>query len=179
MTDADRDYDQEFRQLIDSVIPTSEFVARLLAEDVVEKLRANDPGLLAGWLDLHAGDIIGDYVRSRCNSIRARSRTAIPRRAFAEAVERFTANNDPVVFDPFAAVYVVNNDNLRRRVADMTSADHLFVADRYADDKNTAAMLEAFHRAVAKKIGTLRTADVFSPDQYLEMYQSITRTGAA
>ena len=39
-------------------------------------------------------------------------------------------------------------------------------------------MLAAFHRAVAKKIGKRRTADVLSERQYEEMYLSIVR-GAA
>lgn len=172
----DRDYNTEILNLVKEMTPAGDFTARLVADDVINKLRANDPELLAGWLDLRAGEILGAWIAAHYNSLRSRTRIMAPRRAFAEAAERFTETREPVILDPFAAVYVVDHENLRRRVADMTGADHSFVADRYADDKHTAAMLEAFHRAVAKKVGDKRTADVFSTDQYLAMYRSITRT---
>lgn len=175
MTD-ERDFNAEILDLVKNMTPVGDFTARIVAEDVIAKLRANDPGLLAGWLDLRAGEILGAWIVAHYNSLRSRSRVMAPRKAFAEAAERFTDTGDIATLGPFGAVYVVDHANLRRRVADMVGDDHLFVADHYADDKHTAAMLEAFHRAVAKKIGTQRTADVFSADQYLTMYRSITRT---
>lgn len=178
---SDRDYNAEILELVQEATTAGDFVARLVADDIVDKLRANDPDLLAGWLNQRAGEILGSWIAVHYNGLRNRSRAMAPRRAFAEAAERFTGSGgtDTSALDPFSAMYVVDHTHLRRRVADMTGADHTFVADRYADDKNTAAMLEAFHRAVAKRVGDKRTEDVYSAEQYMAMYRSITRANPA
>lgn len=176
---SNRNYSDEIRDLVDSMTLTGEFVARLVADDIVEKLRANDPELLSGWLNERAGEILGDYIRHRCNSTRSHVRSMAGRRAFAEAAEAFAETRIAAVFDPFRVVYVVNDEDLRRPVADMTGADHLYVASGYALSAKQSLMEEAFHRAVAKKVGGKRTSEVFTTEQYESMYRSITRRDGA
>jgi hypothetical protein len=55
----------------------------------------------------------------------------------------------------------------------MNSKDNLFVARCYRSDATRASMLEAFHRAVAKKLGDARVRDVFSVDEFMALYRSI------
>lgn len=100
-----------------------------------------------------------------------------PRRAFAEAARSFTAEPDAVVLRAFAFEYVIDEQNTRRTVANMTAADCRFVAEQYERTAREAKLESAFHRAVAKKIGVQRVGDVFTEEQYLEMYQSVTRQG--
>jgi hypothetical protein len=172
----DRDYLADMTAAIEAAVPEGEYVAALVAADLVEKLRVEDPELLAGWLDLRAAVVLADVIARRSNSKRQAARAAAPRTAFQEAARTFEVERDPLVMSPFATHYVVDGENLRRRVADMTGADHEFVASGYADTKTTAALLEKFHRAVAKKVGDRRTSDVMSEEQYARMYRSITRT---
>lgn len=175
-----RDYVNEMNAFIDEMTPATDYVAPLVAHDVVEKLRVNDLELLEGWLDLRAEVIMADHVHQRLKSRRNASRASIARSTFAGAAENFSHGGDASSFreavrSPFSTEYVVNDELLRRRVGDMTGADHLFVAQGYADSKQTAALLESFHRAVGKKVGKKQTRDVFTEQQYLDMYQSITR----
>jgi hypothetical protein len=64
----------------------------------------------------------------------------------------------------------------------MTGVDHVFVAAGYQRQERTAAMLAAFHVAVAKKVGKRTTAEVLSVEQYERLYRSIVgddQAGAA
>jgi hypothetical protein len=176
-----RDYLAEMSALIDGALPDGEYIAPLVAHDLIEKLRANDGELLAGWLNMRAEVTMTAYISDRIKNRRQSSRESAARSTFGEAAERFAVGGDgatmraAVLTRPFDAEYVVNCELLRRRVAEMTGADHIFVAKEYAETKQTARLLESFHRAVAKKVGDQKTKDVFTEGQYVEMYRSITR----
>lgn len=171
----DRDYVADMAAAIESAIPEGDYVAPIVAAELVERLRVADPELLSGWLHLRASVFVADVIARRSNSKRSAARAMAPRRAFAEASKVFEGGADPLALEPFKTEYVVDGGNTRRRVADMTGEDHRFVAAGYADTKNTAALLEQFHLAVARKVGRRRTADVISEDQYLRMYRSAAR----
>lgn len=168
-----RDYAAEMHALIEQSVPNGDYIAPLVAADLADKLIANDPALLAGWLWQRAQTVLSDVLARRSNSSRSAARAMAPRHAFAQAAEAYDRTGDPSQLRALQAEYVVNRENLRRRVADMTGADHLFVANTYMLTSKRASMLAAFHRAVAKKVGDRRTAEVFSEEQYLAMYRSI------
>lgn len=175
-----RDYITEMNDAIDAALPDGDYVVPLVAHDLVEKLRANDPDLLSGWCEAKYEVILTDFIHHKVKNRRSKSREASARSAFAEAAGRFADDGDVVamrdaVRSPFDVEYVVNGENLRRKVRDMTGQDHRFVADEYAETKQTALLLESFHRAVAKKVGRRRTSEVFTEETYLAMYRSITR----
>jgi len=169
-----RDYLADMNTAIEDAIPDGDYTAPLVAADLVERLRAEDPGLLSGWLDLRASVFLADAVARRSNSRRQAARVGAPRRAFAEAARTFGETREATVLRPFAAEYVIDDANTRRAVAHMTAPDCRFVADRYDDTARHAKLEAAFHRAVAKKIGVRTVGEVFSEDQYLEMYRSVT-----
>src|SRR4029453_19042554 len=54
-----------------------------VAHRVVGKLRANDPGLLQGWLDQQAEHMVHQFLNSRDRSLRATARAAKTRSVFA------------------------------------------------------------------------------------------------
>ncbi|WP_042408133.1 hypothetical protein [Streptacidiphilus carbonis] len=171
----DRDYLADMAEAIEAAVPDGDYVAPIVAAELVEQLREKDPELLAGWLDLRAAVFLADVIARRSNGRRQAARAHAPRKAFGEAARSFGGSGDPVTLAAFTTEYVVNGENLRRRVADMTGADHQFVAGAYAEQKATAALLEKFHLAVAKKVGVRRTAEVMGEEQYARLYQSITR----
>jgi hypothetical protein len=175
-----RDYLTEMNDVIDAALPDGDYVAPVVAHDLVEKLLANDPDLLRGWCEARYEPILADFIHHKVKGRRNASRESLARTAFAEAAREFTASGDvsalrEAVRSPFDAEYVVSHGLLRRKVRDMVGADHLFVAKEYAETKQIAALLESFHRAVAKKIGGKRTSEVFTEETYLAMYRSITR----
>lgn len=172
----DRDYIAEMSQAVEAAIPAGDYVASVVAADLVERLREQDPELLASWLDLKAAVILADVVARRSNSRRQSARIGAPRRAFAEAARSFTGG-DAEALHPFAAEYVVDEDNTRRAVANMTANDCRFVAAKYEDAARISKLEAAFHRAVGKKIGTRLVGEVFTEAQYLDMYRSVTQLG--
>jgi len=170
-----RNYLTDMSAAIEAATPDgADYIAPLVAADLVERLRAEDPDLLHGWLDLKASVFLADVIARRSNSKRQTARAAAPRKAFAEAAERFQETHDPIVLSPFAFEYVIDDANTRRTVARMTALDCRFVAERYEDTARSARMEASFHRAVAKKVGSRTVGEVFSEDQYLLMYRSLT-----
>lgn len=175
-----RDYLGEMNDAIDAMLPNGDYVAPLVAHELVEKLLANDPDLLRGWCEARYEPILADFIHHKVKGRRNASRESLARSTFAEAAGAFAATRDAsalreAVRSPFDAEYVVNGALLRRKVRDMAGPDHLFVASEYAESKQTAALLESFHRAVAKRLGPRRTSEVFTEETYLAMYRSITR----
>jgi hypothetical protein len=171
---SDRDYLADMNAAIEEAVPDGDYAAPVVAAELVAHLRETDPELLAGWLDLRAEIYVADMIARRSNSKRQTARHLAPRRAFAEAAWSFESSGEAVVLKPFAFEYVVDAANTRRKVGAMTAADCLFVAGRYEDTARSARLEASFQRAVAKKIGRRTVGEVFSEEQYLTMYQSIT-----
>jgi hypothetical protein len=173
----DRDFIAEMSQAVEGAIPEGDYVASVIAAELVERLREQDPELLSGYLHLKAAVILADVVARRSNSKRQAARIGAPRKAFAEAARSFTAGGDVKVLSPFSAEYVVDDENTRRSVANMTADDCRFVASKYEDAARISKLEAAFHRAVGKKIGSSVIGEVFTEAQYLEMYRSVTQQG--
>lgn len=174
-----RDYLADMDAAVEAAIPDSDYTAPMVAADLVDRLRAEDPDLLSGWLHLKAPVLLADVVARKSNSKRQAARRSAPRRAFAEAARSFAETGDGAVFSPFAAEYVVDEENTRRTVARMTAADCLFVAGRYDDTAKQAKLEASFHRAVAKKVGKRTVGEAFTEEQYLTMYRSVTGRSSA
>ena len=170
----ERDYLADMNAAIEQAVPDGDYTAPVVAAELAAHLRETDPDLLAGWLNLRAEVFLADVIARRSNSKRQAARFLASRRAFAEAARSFESSGEAVVLKPFAFEYVVDAANTRRAVGQMTAADCLFVADRYEDTARAARMEAAFQRAVAKKVGAKTVGDVFTEEQYLTMYQSIT-----
>lgn len=173
----DRDYIAEMSRAVEDAIPEGDYVASVVAAELVEHLREQDPELLSGYLHLKAAVILADVVARRSNSKRQAARSGAPRRAFAEAASSFATDGDVKVLSPFAVEYVVDESNTRRAVANMTADDCRFVAAKYEDAARISKLEAAFHRAVGKKIGSKVIGEVFTEGQYLEMYRSVTQQG--
>jgi hypothetical protein len=141
----------------------------VIATEVVETLRRDDPDLLTGWLNARAGSVVTDYLDSIDRSTRARARYGAASRGFSELVTRHQ-DGDSTGLAAFEARYVVDTEGTRRRVADMTGADHLYVSHRYQVSSRRTAFLARVHQAVAEKVGYRRTEEVFSPEQYAAMF---------
>lgn len=173
----DRDYAAAMAAAIEAAIPDGDYVAAIVAADLVERLWGEDPDLLSGYLRLKAAVILADVIARRSNSKRQAARLAAPRRAFAEAAKSFAANGRAGALSPFTWEYVVDEANTRRTVPHMTADDCRFVAAKHEESARASKLESSFHRAVAKRVGAGTVGDAFTEAQYLEMYQSVTRQG--
>jgi hypothetical protein len=172
-------YINEMNVLVQNAIEEQEggWVAATLANKLVEQLRASDPDLLRGWLDLQAENLIRAELTRVTNSQRSRSRSRAAAVAFNAAAREAERTGDySQLTGLFTVTHVVSNDNMRRQAKDMTGRDHLFVARRYHGSANEFLTLSAFHEAVAREVGDRKTSDVYDNATYERLYRSIVRT---
>ena len=162
------DFAVRMRAIIESETVGNSDPAPLVAERIVEKLRATDPELLAGWLNEHAVAIITRAISKMDRSARTLARRITDHPVFADAAERGEVAR-------FLDVrYVVDDELNRLRLRDMT-ADHLkFVADKYEESARVNRMEAAFMAALAKKLRKNETVgDRFTDNQVEALRRSI------
>jgi hypothetical protein len=178
----DRDYLAEMDALIISATEGSDFVAGVVAAKLHAQLQEADPDLLDGWLHTVAVQTLRQHVGLISRQRRMHGRRHARARAFSETAREFadtSGGNEAAqagqrFIGMFKSDFVIDDDGTRRYVPEMTGADHLFVAvHQYDREASHQKMLAAFHRAVAKRVGKKRTADVLNEEQYEAMYQSI------
>ncbi len=176
-----RDYRADFQAFIEQRMPSGDYVLPVLAGDLVTELRQSDPALLRGWLDANAAQFLTQWLGDQARSQRGRQASDAPRSAFKDAADRFSGGDENAL-KQFDLHFVVSDDMLRRRLGDMTKADHLFVAGEHVKRSNAALFEAAFHRAVAKRIPAGKTtSEVLTEDEYLRLRSSIRapKTSAA
>ena len=141
-----RDYVGEMRVLIDAeMLPGVS--APSAAVTIVEKLRANDPDLLAGWLDVGAVGFVREAIGAVTRSTRSHLRQVGARSAFADAAEAGDVSGW------LAVPYVVDDRYSRKPLGDLVKAELLYVAKEYDADARAARLEAAFFRALAKHVG--------------------------
>ena len=170
----ERDYIAEMSTLIEQATEGSDWIAAVVAAKLRARLAETDPDLLDGWLHAMAERMLTEVIGLHVRSERAKARSRAGSRAFREASDAAEDGDDSAI-GLFAVLHVVDEKNTQKRAADMTGPEHLYVAEEtYQRTANEALMMAAFHRAVAKKVGKRKTADVLTEQQYEQMYRSIT-----
>lgn len=167
-----RDYAAEMRAVIDAETSHGPYASPVVAEHIVEKLRATDPELLSGWLDAQAVGIIRHAINLRDCSVRSRVRATAGRSVFARQAAEHEAGDAVALSGWLSVVHVVEGGS-RKRLAEMTADDLGFVADDYGRRAAENALAESFLRALARKVGSGKVADHFTDAQLAELWQSI------
>lgn len=170
----ERNFAAEMRAVIDAETAHGSYSAPLVAEHVVEKLRATDPDLLHGWLDSQAVQFVRHAINLRDCSVRAHNRGTRGRSVFAQAAEAAESGNLEPLKTGFLDERYVIEDGTKARLGDMVKPDLLFAADDYAARKRENALQEAFLRALAKKVGSDCVSDHFDEGRLAELWQSIS-----
>jgi hypothetical protein len=168
----ERDYVQEMRAMIDQEA-CGEYVSGIVAAQIVEKLRVNDPDLLIGWLGAQAVALVHQAINERDRSRRTHARTAGPRSVFAQAAEKHERGEVAPLYRLLDTHYSVNSENLRKPLASMNGGDLEYVSGSYQARASDAAMEAAFFAALARKVGDDTVAEHFTEDQIREMRASL------
>ena len=159
MSGGERDYVADMRAAIASAVPDGDYVAAVVAGKLVAQLAETDPALLTGWLDLHAVPILTDLIGRRARLTRA----VLQRRAGAHRFAAIVEAGDLAAMSLFDDVrYVVDDEETRRPLGDMTGEDCRFAAAAYATQELALKLEKAFLLALAKKVGTRRVREVMS-----------------
>ena len=165
---------ERIAELVTEALAAEEVVTPDAAAWIVGKMESEDPAGLDAFLRSKAVQIIGLIINRQMSAQRGYGRANARARGFGAAV----ADQDEDAVSLFATWHLVSPELTRKRLQDMTGAEHLFVADTYTQSGEADLMLAAFHRAVGKKVGNKRTADVISEVQCERIYNSITKTAA-
>ena len=181
----DRDYIAEMDAVIAEVTEGGGWVPAVVAAKLHARLLENDPDLLDGWLHVMAIQMLRRMIGLRQSHERTVARRRAGARAFASAAQEFadadgeeeTEAAGARLLGLFRVTHEVDDKNTQKRAFEMTGPEHLFVAENtYQRTANTHLMIAAFHRAVAKKIGSRRTDEVLTEERYEAMYRSIVRS---
>lgn len=172
MNTTDRDYCGDMRKVIDEATAEGPYSPPIVAGEIVEKLRANDPELLMGWLDEQADHFVWQAINDRDRSRRAVTVHRAKGKAFGAAAEAHKAGDSTTLRRFLDAPYTVE-DGTRRPLADLNRDDLLFVANGYQARANENALKASFMTALAKKVGKGVVADHFTEDQLSSMFESL------
>ena len=160
------------RAVIDQHTSDGPYVPRRAAEEIVEKLRANDPDLLAAWLDTQAAHFVWDVINRRDHSRRAVTNHAAKSGVFREVAAAHAAGDSTQLVGFLAAPYTIA-DGSRRTLGTLTHDDLLFVAARYNDRARDNALRGAFMKALAKRVKNGTVADHFDEARLVEVWDSL------
>lgn len=125
-------------------------------------------------LDFAVDHVSGYLIELAGARLRSRRSTARRRALMIDRADRLEAVSEGR--SPFNVFHVVavtdKGQQVQKRVADMTGADHRFVAGRYRDDSKRKSLLAHFHLAVARKVKNRTTAEVLTVDAYDALFRS-------
>jgi hypothetical protein len=170
-----RDYAVEMRDAITAAVPDGDYIAAVIATELVEKLAVNDPDLLAGWLNLHAISIVTTLLASRDRSVRGMLQRRKGARQFANAA----STDDVTGLSLFRDVrYVVDDADTRRPLGEMTGPDCRFAAAAYDREAKPLQMESAFLKALGRKAGKRQVQDVMSEEKCQALRESIMKPAA-
>lgn len=169
-----RDYCTEMRDTIDLATAAGGCIPGVVAGEITEKLRANDPDLLTGWLDTQAEQFIREAISARDRSIRAWTRHHASQREFAAAAEAHSTGDGSALrryryLDmPFSLA-----DGSHQILGKLTKQDLLYVAGTYESRERENAFYKSVMRALAKKVGKGAVEDHFTEAQLAAMFASV------
>lgn len=153
------------------------YIAGLIAANVVERLRRDDPELLAKFLDQNALVVVRGMVNDIARSDRQRARNMSTRQrsasVFADAVQRYEDGDDKALAPWLDTVYVVTTANQRKQLRDMGREDLEYAASDYTRRAEANAAQAAFLRALANKVGALTVGDMYTDEELARMWRSL------
>lgn len=173
-----RDYATDMRQILDHATAEGPYVPRVVASEIVEKLRIADPELLDGWLHAQAEHFVWQAINDRDRSVRAATRHRAKRQEFGSAVSAHE-QGEPGSLRKYLDMPFSVGDGSRKRLASLAHDDLQFVGQTYRRRATDNALMEAFFTALAKKVKTGTVADHYSEDQVAAMFTSVTGHAAA
>lgn len=157
--------------LIDQMTPkTGSFIPSEQAKKLYDFMKKHQAEVLDEWLHDEALKFLTQTFSARLRSLRAVARREQHIEFFGELADGHVS---PDQLHHFQQFHEVSTEHLRKRVADMTGADHTYVAEYYGRREQKFGMLKAFHHTIADMVGGKKTSEVLTEDQYDALYHQI------
>lgn len=168
-----RDYAAEMRAVIDAEAQGT-YAAPVVAQHIVEKLRATDPDLLIGYLEAQAVQIIRHAINQRDCSVRTHNRITASRSVFRAAADAADAGDDEALRTNFLGEPYQIEDGSKVPFGLTGPDERLFIMADYQARADRNLMRRAFVAAVHKKAGKRITGDVFDEERLAALWNSIS-----
>lgn len=168
-----RDFVGEMRAVIEAATSNAPYVSRVVAAEIVGKLRADDPDLLTGWLDLQAEQMVHAAINERDRSARASARANVGRTRFRDAADQADLGDLGPLRRLLDMPFVVQSGQ-RLPLGRMTGYDCGYVAESYESTARRARMHAALLRALEDRIGGERVEEHFSEEQLRDLWTSFS-----
>lgn len=174
-----RNYHTEMRQVIDAYIADAvaahgSYSPPLLATEIVEKLQANDPDLIEGWLSAQATDIVRETIGKIGRSTRAHAHKSTSRRNFAAAVEAHQAG-DSTQLRKYSEVPFPVPDG-QKPLGLLTRAELVYAKGTYLQRAEQNRFKAVFIDKLLQKVTDNTTVnDHYTEDQLAAMFKTFGR----
>lgn len=120
-------------------------------------------------------EAVHELIRAELSSRRSifENRVTKSQKKFDEALDAWT-NGDEEALDAWRTSYVIDEENTRRSVSDMTRPDLLFVANDREAKGRRHLLRAAFFRGIAERMpdDTTTVSEVMDEAQYATIYRS-------
>lgn len=174
-----RDHLGEMRDLIDRACSGAEgYLPAAVAEKLVWDLRETDPGLLAGWLDRMAVQVVREMINRIDSSRRGAALYSRRHSAFRAAVVAHEGGAPDALQRLLDSPWLCA-DGARRPLGRMRRPDLLHASGAYLDRAVQNRALGLFLGVLARRVGDGRVEDHYSEEQVRAMFGSFTGSGAA
>ena len=170
-----RDLAREVRAIVDDELEKAgeTYVAGLVAQKVVARLRRDDPELLAKFLEQHAVNIVTRMVGDISRATKTHARATSGQVQFRKALERQEAGEPRALSVWLDTVYVVTTNEQRKRLRDMDRQDLEYAINDYTNRAKVNMLQAQFLRALAKKVGARTVGEVYSDEELIRMWNSL------
>lgn len=166
---------QDVREIINQEMAAAgdTYVVGLIADRVVDRLREENPELLAKFLDQHATQVISTIVGQISRMTKAQAKQKASKSVFNAALERFEDGDHTALGAWTDAMYVVTTNDQRMKLGDMYKEHLEFAANDYSNRARANLLQSTFLNALATKVGARKVSEVFTDEELARMWNSL------
>lgn len=166
---------RDIREVVDEELARAgdTYVAGIVADRVVTRLRMDNPELLAKFLDQHAVSIITTMIGQIVRAQRSHVRATAGRATYQGALERYEKGDENALGAWLDTMYVVTANDQRKRLRDMDKEDLEYAIADYTERARSNTLQANFLKALAKKVGSKSVGEVFTDEELARMWNSI------
>lgn len=170
---------QQIIGLLEAATPDGAFTLAEVVSKVHRQLQKKDPDLLQeayeemfeSWLVEYYGNVL----RKRRGVFRNRFERGESAGTESTTYDRTVSvlSGEKSIFD---TKMCVSDENTWKRLGDMMSEDHLYVANKYEQSGRRDLMFAEFHRVLARRVRGRRTEEVLKEEEIENIYRNEIRT---
>lgn len=167
-----RDYAAEMRAIMDRERTAPFYTITEARDRIVKDLRANDRELWLGWLDIAGPSMVWEVLDKIDRDIRRVTKAQAERHRFAEAADDHERGDSSALLEFMDMPIRIGAGMMP--LGKLHAAELLAAKSGYDQRAQAERMMGAFLGALLKKVGSSAVGEVFSEQQLVRMWKSLT-----